>query len=276
MEFKESEEIEIKDWEHFNKLAAQFTAINAKDDNTFRGQSQDWPLLSSLARIIKDKVDLQTGLNIEQETIEQFKHKLPIYTDYYKYPAWEDPINILAFMQHHHAPTRLLDWSESPYIALYFAVKDHSDKNGVLYHFRRNLEYTRLIRGDGQTENTFVPKCFAEIRKSVRGEKYIKCYIGIGSTCPTDRMVAQKSIYSLTTELLEPHNVTIDRFFQIETEKRSVFKKYIIKKELKEEFLYNLMTMNITAAALFPGVDGLGKSIAENVKILSMQLPKDE
>ena len=40
-------------------------------------------------------------------------------------------------------------------------------------------------------------------------------------------------------------------------------KKIIIPHRIKPDFLAELRRMNITAAALFPGVDGLGKSIAE-------------
>ena len=40
-------------------------------------------------------------------------------------------------------------------------------------------------------------------------------------------------------------------------------KKIIIPHSAKPDFLSELRRMNITAAALFPGVDGLGRSIAE-------------
>ena len=40
-------------------------------------------------------------------------------------------------------------------------------------------------------------------------------------------------------------------------------KKIIIPYERKSAFLAQLRQMNITASALFPGVDGLGRSVAE-------------
>ncbi|PVV84021.1 FRG domain-containing protein [Dehalogenimonas alkenigignens] len=36
----------------------------------------------------------------------------------------EEPLSILFSMQHYGVPTRLLDWSENPLIALYFALAD--------------------------------------------------------------------------------------------------------------------------------------------------------
>src|SRR5215212_6895776 len=36
-------------------------------------------------------------------------------------------------MQHYRVPTRLLDWSESPLVGLYFAVTEHPEKDGSLW-----------------------------------------------------------------------------------------------------------------------------------------------
>ena len=50
-------------------------------------------------------------------------------------PDIKDGASWLFLMQHYGLPTRLLDWTDSPLIALYFAIKDKTtdDEDGVIY-----------------------------------------------------------------------------------------------------------------------------------------------
>lgn len=49
----------------------------------------------------------------------------------------------LAYAQHIGVPTRLLDWSENPLAALYFALESDADTDRVLYA----VKYSKFIHG---------------------------------------------------------------------------------------------------------------------------------
>lgn len=102
----------------------------------FRGQRDaDWLLTTTLDRavtqtIISDERTTLTGKldyrPYEKRLLLDFQRGAHQY--YSVTPAADDVVDWLALLQHHGAPTRLLDWTESPYVALYFALREASQR----------------------------------------------------------------------------------------------------------------------------------------------------
>lgn len=94
----------------------------------YRGQNKDWDLLPSLFRKSKRK-----NLRIEHELLKRLKLNKPILPS-----ELEDSFDFLIFAQQHSMPTRLLDWTYSPLIALWFACFNKEKKkdfsgDGIIY-----------------------------------------------------------------------------------------------------------------------------------------------
>jgi len=70
-----------------------------------------------------------------------------------------------------------------------------------------------------------------------------------------ERIDAQQGRFSLCTNPLANH---ADEMYASDG-----LRKIVIAKALKPKIMEELYKMNITASSLFPGIDGLGKSIRE-------------
>ena len=84
----------------------------------YRGSGKStYKLIPSLYRhpVINEPVKL---IELESNLLNRFKHRSVPYLSRTLQNDWE----YLFLMQHFGIPTRLLDWTENPYIALYFAL----------------------------------------------------------------------------------------------------------------------------------------------------------
>src|SRR5262245_26270619 len=102
----------------------------------YRGQAlAEWTLKPSLTRIFE-----RSGLQreeraqaLERDFREIFKARVHEHLDLALLPAENDLLSWWVIMQHYGAPTRVLDWTESPYVALYFAVCSHPGSDGAVW-----------------------------------------------------------------------------------------------------------------------------------------------
>ncbi len=93
-------------------------------DFLFRGQRRDQPLVPKLSRLkLRGKIE-----NIEKLIIDEFRRTSLPLSEFKPEDDWD----LLALAQHHGLPTRLLDWTYSALVGLWFTVKDtpYEDKNG--------------------------------------------------------------------------------------------------------------------------------------------------
>lgn len=219
----------------------------------FRGHADcKWELLPHLARDKK-------WLDAECDLIAKFKQNSALLLSPLPKEDWE----WLTIMQHHGVPTRLLDWTESPLTALYFAVEEkaYSNVDGALWvlyptHLNKlgSIEpdyenYIPTFEDDSLTPYT--PKVISAETTSRMNP------IAVIGPRNTERMQAQLGVFTVIHRVPTPIEKVGDGKHVI---------KYIIPKEKKKHLLEELSFLKIGKFQLFPELQSMGDILKENLK----------
>jgi hypothetical protein len=118
--------------ESLKEFLAILDSIGAESERWFRGQSRtSWYLLPSLTRARNGRIvrPLAPRLAKEATLIARFRQNAYSLLPESNRSVWD----WLLLMQHWGTPTRLLDWTESPLVALYFAVTSQRQRYPTPY-----------------------------------------------------------------------------------------------------------------------------------------------
>lgn len=202
-------------------------------------------------------------LQLEENIISRFKQRsLPFMST-----QFSDDLILLFFIQHYGIPTRLLDWTENPLIALHFALMDAWKFRSLL--IRREFKEDACVwlldpvawNRNSLRFQSFKGGILSIDDEQIKGyrphEKYttMNSYpIAIYGAHNSARIVAQQGVFTIFGQDNSSMDsiVTTDDAFTLEC-----LLKIRIKKEYIEQMKVSLLQIGITETVVFPDLEGL-------------------
>ncbi len=267
----------------------------------FRGiRKHYYPLKSVLDRRIDNRrifgsahsyseIDRQTA---EGYLLSQFKKGAHHFIEASMVPDDNNTLEWLALMQHYGTPTRLLDFTRSPYVACFFALEEIStkqaqpkdtikeDKNAAVENCAIwAVDTLWLIRNSfrriakkfpGYTEDSLLDSGFMAKNFDTLSVKYQKPLIlPIVPSRSNPRLLVQQGLFlcpsiaegGLEKNLLSYNDDTQDMDQHV--------CKIIIEGRIRTEVLSELRLMNISRASLFPDLQGYASSLSHELEYRS-------
>jgi len=186
----------------------------------------------------------------------------------------------LELAQHYKVPTRLLDFTENPLVALYFACRSKTDKeasvwivNQKLYEKKIwNVPFLKMTIDSENIVRTIIQREIVQFGKPERNNLIDYKYPWIYKPQYIDeRMQLQSSMFmiwgswscALTEMISENDYMNFDDNEVITSDSSGFIYALKINPKAKSEILKQLDMFGISEKFIYPGLEGIGKTIAK-------------
>lgn len=227
----------------------------------FRGQSNSiWDLSTTIER----SGTTENYSQYEIEILADFKQGAKFYLEKEMLP--ETNLEWFSLLQHFGAPSRLLDFTKSPYIAAFFAFEQDPKESEAVAVWVVDVA---LLQGKSETylstrdididligfayEDSTFDKIFEE---SMKGD--LDCVVPMEPRNINQRYYFQQSIFLCQCN---PYNKLIHQFDFMDELKENTVMKMTIPISDRKTAIRDLAKMNISRATLFPSLEGYAKSL---------------
>ena len=256
--------LKVNSWDKFQREYEDRFALRGRRW-VFRGhQSADWTLKPSLERAVCDRFSLPTRdmPDIESYLLSRFQRNLHRFQD--RVPPDTDTLEWLALMQHHGAPTRLLDWTYSCYIALFFALESAAlGSTCAVWAIDQVWLFAKLEDRD-ETAAAFAidPK----LRKPAACQAVLECRARtVAPLVPyyvNERLAVQQGVFLVPLDLTANFMENLRGVASPDELRENVLKLEIrVARKTQNQMLMSLERLNVQRLSLFPGIDGFAQSL---------------
>lgn len=207
------------------------------------------------------------GLETSLQTGGFERHEKHLLSSFRKYAVSRDVYgdwiwNWLSLAKHHGLPTRLLDWTYSPYVAMHFATQnlgdfDHDGAIWCVDYTKTNELLPKALRKelDSEDANIFTAEMLTRVANTLPEFDALSHHDFVLFFEPPsldERIVNQFALFSL------PSSAEM-KLEELLRRREAMYRRVIMPAALKWEVRDKLDQANVTERVLFPGLDGLSQ-----------------
>jgi hypothetical protein len=199
-------------------------------------------------------------------------------------PGDHETLEWLALFRHHGGPTRLVDVTRSPYVAAFFALEAGGSESAAVWVFSEPALNARsanamravnlLMDGEDPAQEALTD---AVIRRRIRG------VVTADPKRVNERMAAQQGHFLMQLDVESSFEENLAAACGLKsmpeptqyrkgdtvsfTDGTPSIMKYVLPNSIRYQALKDLRFMNITAASLYPGIDGFARSLHTRLRL---------